>query len=38
MGKMEAINKSVIVRNVETHAQDLVPIDELAKHMKKLEK
>lgn len=38
MGKMEAMNKSVIVRNVETHAQDLVPIDELAKHMKKLEK
>jgi histidyl-tRNA synthetase len=38
MGKMEAINKSVIVRNVETHAQDLVPIDELAKYMKKLDK
>jgi histidyl-tRNA synthetase len=38
MGKMEAMNKSVIVRNVETHAQDLVPIDELAKYMKRLDK
>jgi histidyl-tRNA synthetase len=38
MGKKEAIEKSVIVRNVETHAQDIVPICDLAKHMKKLEK
>lgn len=38
MGKMEAINKSVIVRNVETHAQDLVLIEELAKYMKRLDK
>jgi histidyl-tRNA synthetase len=38
MGKKEAIEKSVIVRNVETHAQDIVLIEDLAKHMKKLEK
>jgi histidyl-tRNA synthetase len=38
MGKMEAMNKSVIVRNVETHAQDLVSLEELPKYMKKLEK
>jgi histidyl-tRNA synthetase len=38
MGKKEAIEKSVIVRNVETHAQDIVLIEDLARHMKKLEK
>lgn len=38
MGKMEAMNKSVIVRNVETHAQDVVPLEELPKYMKKLDK
>ncbi len=38
MGKKEAIEKSVIVRNVETHAQDIIMIDDLAKHMRNLEK
>ena len=38
MGKKEAIEKSVIVRNVETHAQDIILIEDLAKHMRKLEK
>ncbi len=38
MGKKEAIEKSVIVRNVETHAQDIIMIEDLAKHMRKLEK
>lgn len=38
MGKKEAIEKSVIVRNVATHAQDVVSLEELPKFMKKLEK
>lgn len=38
MGKKEAIDKTAIVRNIDTHAQDIVPLDELAKYMKKLEK
>jgi histidyl-tRNA synthetase len=38
MGKKEAIEKTVIVRNIESHAQDIVPIDELAGYIKKLER
>ena len=38
MGKKEAIEKTVIVRNVNTHAQDIVSIEELAKYMKRLER
>ncbi|MEK7184845.1 MAG: His/Gly/Thr/Pro-type tRNA ligase C-terminal domain-containing protein, partial [Patescibacteria group bacterium] len=38
MGKKEAVEKTVIVRNNETHAQEIVSIDELAKYMKKLDK
>ena len=38
MGKKEAIDKTAIVRNIDTHAQDIVPLDELAKYMKKLER
>lgn len=37
MGKKEAVEKSVIVRHTDTHAQDTVPLDQLAKYMKKLE-
>ena len=38
MGKKEAVEKTVIVRNNDTHAQEIVGIDELAGYMKKLEK
>lgn len=38
MGKKEAVEKTIIVRNNDTHAQEVVNIDELAKYMKKLEK
>lgn len=38
MGKKEALDKTVIVRNNDTHAQETVNIDELPKYMKKLEK
>lgn len=38
MGKKEAMDKTVIVRNMDTHAQEIVPINELPKYMKKLEK
>jgi len=38
MGKKEAIEKSVIVRNTDTHAQDIIPIDEIGKYMKKLDR
>lgn len=38
MGKKEAVEKSAIVRALETHAQDTIPLDQLAKYMKKLEK
>jgi histidyl-tRNA synthetase len=36
MGQKEALEKSVIVRNTETHAQESVPLCDLAAHMKKL--
>ena len=38
MGKKEAIEKTVVVRNIDTYAQEIVSIDELSKYMKKLEK
>lgn len=38
MGKKEALDRTAIVRNIDTHAQDIVPLDELPKYMKKLEK
>jgi histidyl-tRNA synthetase len=38
MGKKEAMEKSVIVRNMDTHAQETVFLHELPKYMKKLEK
>lgn len=37
MGKKEAVENTVIVRKNETHSQDIVPLDELAKYMKKVE-
>jgi histidyl-tRNA synthetase len=37
MGKKEAVEKTAIVRKTDTHAQDVVPLDELAKYMKKAE-
>lgn len=36
MGKKEAVERTAIVRKTETHAQEIVPIDLLAKHMKKI--
>ncbi len=38
MGKKEAVEKTVIVRNNETHAQEIIAIDDLPKYMKKLER
>lgn len=38
LGKKEAMDQTVIVRNADTHAQDIVPIAEIAEHMKRLEK
>ncbi len=38
MGKKEAVEKTIIVRNNETHAQEIIGIDDLPKYMKKLEK
>ncbi|MEY2664195.1 MAG: hypothetical protein RIT04_3 [Candidatus Parcubacteria bacterium] len=38
MGKKEAMEKSVIVRDTETHAQESVSLEELPKYMKKLDK
>jgi histidyl-tRNA synthetase len=37
MGKKEAVDKTVIVRRTDTHSQDIVPLSELAKYMKKVE-
>jgi histidyl-tRNA synthetase len=37
MGKKEAVEKTTIVRKTDTHAQDIVPLDQLAKYMKKAE-
>jgi histidyl-tRNA synthetase len=37
MGKKEAVEKSAIVRETERHSQDLVPLEDLPKYMKKIE-
>jgi histidyl-tRNA synthetase len=37
MGKKEAVDHTAIVRHSETHSQDIVPIEELPKYMKKIE-
>ena len=37
MGKKEAVDRTAIVRDNNTHAQDIVAIDELPKYMKKVE-
>ncbi len=37
MGKKEAVEKTAIVRRTDTHAQDVVPLDQLAKYMKRAE-
>jgi histidyl-tRNA synthetase len=36
MGQKEALEKSVIVRDTETHAQESVPLEDLAAYMRKL--
>ncbi len=38
MGKKEAVEKSVIVRNTDTHSQETVSLSDLPSYMKKLEK
>jgi len=38
MGKKEAMEKTAIVRNMDTHAQEIIALEELPKYMKKLEK
>lgn len=38
MGHKEALENSVIVRNIKTFEQDIIPVDKLAKHLIKLEK
>jgi histidyl-tRNA synthetase len=37
IGKKEAVERTAIVRENSRHSQDIVPLEELAKHMKKLE-
>lgn len=37
MGKKEAVEKTVIVRRCDTHAQEIVPLHELPNYMKKVE-
>lgn len=37
MGKKEAMDKTAIVRRIDTHSQDIVPIEDLPKYMKKVE-
>ncbi len=37
MGKKEAVEKTAIVRNTDTHAQSVVSLEELPKYMKKIE-
>jgi histidyl-tRNA synthetase len=36
MGKKEAVEHTAIVRKTETHAQEIVTLENLAKHMKKI--
>jgi len=37
MGKKEAVDHTVVVRRVDTHSQDIVPLADLPKYMKKVE-
>jgi histidyl-tRNA synthetase len=37
IGKKEAVERTAIVRRTDTHAQELIPWDELAKYMKKVD-
>ena len=37
MGKKEAVEKTAIVRKNDTHAQEIVSLDDLPKYMKKVE-
>ncbi len=37
MGKKEAVERTVIVRKTDTHAQEIVSLDDLADYMKKVE-
>jgi len=37
MGKKEAVEKTAVVRHTDSRAQELVSLDDLAKHMKKIE-
>jgi len=37
IGKKEAVERTAIVRKNDTHSQDIVPIDDLPKYMKKVE-
>ena len=37
MGKKEAVERTVILRENNTHAQNIITIEELPKHMKKIE-
>jgi len=37
IGKKEAVEHTAIVRENNRHSQDIIPLEELAKHMKKLE-
>lgn len=36
MGKKEAVERTAIVRKTDTHAQEIISLDAIAKHMKKL--
>jgi histidyl-tRNA synthetase len=38
MGKKEAVERNVIIRNMDTHAQETVSLDDLPNYMKRLEK
>jgi histidyl-tRNA synthetase len=37
MGKKEAVDRTAIVRKIDTHSQDIVPLKDLADYMKKIE-
>jgi histidyl-tRNA synthetase len=37
MGKKEAVDRTAIVRHTDTHSQDIVSLEELPAHMKKIE-
>ena len=37
VGKKEAVERTIIVRDNDTHAQNIIPLEDIAKHMKNLE-